>query len=268
MAELLEVSRSGVYNFFHSIGMEYAKYPQELLDEVCKIWKENKRIYGLRRILEKIKEIDPSIGARKLRNMMNILEIKGIQEKKFKVRTTDSNHNNRIAPDLVQRNFTVEKPNRVWVSDVTYLRTAKGWIYLCVILDLYSRKVIGWKISEKNDSRLITSCIGQTISERNPGRGLMFHSDRGSNYTSRETRIMLANNIIRRSNSRKGNCWDNAVAESFFSTLKREMESIIFLNKEDAIECIFDYIEVFYNRQRIHSKLGYISPVKFEEIAA
>lgn len=267
MANILEVSRSGVYDFFYRVRRESAKYSQDLLDEVYNIWKENKRVYGLRRILEKVKEVDPSIGARKLRNMMNILEIKGIQEKKFKVKTTDSNHNNRIAPDLVQRNFLVSKANSVWVSDVTYLRTAKGWIYLCVILDLYSRKVIGWKVSEKNDSNLITSCISRAISERNPPRGLIFHSDRGSNYTSRETRLMLANNKIRRSNSRKGNCWDNAVAESFFSTLKREMDSIIFLNKADAIECIFDYIEIFYNRQRIHSKLGYVSPVKFEEIA-
>jgi transposase InsO family protein len=133
-----------------------------------------------------------------------------------------------------------------------------------VILDLYSRKVVSWKLSTRNDSELIVGAITLAIDSRNPSKGLIFHTDRGSNYCSGEVRKILANNRIRRSNSRKGNCWDNAVAESFFATLKREIEFNVFQNLKDAKNNIFDYIEVFYNRQRSHSFLGYVSPEKFE----
>jgi transposase InsO family protein len=196
---------------------------------------------------------------------MNILNIKGKQNKKFRVSTTDSNHENRIARDLVQREFTVNGPNEVWVSDVTFFKSYNSWLYLCVIIDLYSRKIVGWSISKSNDSALVCDTLRKAISNRNPSKGLVFHSDRGSNYTSNETRILLALHKIRRSNSRKGNCWDNAVAECFFGTLKREIEYSIFNTLKEAKEYFFDYLEIFYNRHRIHSKLGYLSPVKFEE---
>jgi transposase InsO family protein len=267
MAELLELSRSGIYDYLKRSKEEISKYPTELLDEVHRIWKKNRCVYGLRKILKAFKEIDPSVGARKLRNIMNILQIKGKQDKKYTVSTTDSNHDNRIAPDLVQREFTVDTPNKVWVSDVTFLKSTFGWIYLCVILDLYSRKIVGWSVSKSNDSDLVCDTLRKAISNRNPDKGLIFHSDRGSNYTSNDTRSLLAIHKIRRSNSRKGNCWDNAVAESFFGTLKREIEYSIFNKLKEAKEYLFDYLEIFYNRQRMHSKLGYVSPVKFEEQA-
>lgn len=216
------------------------------MDEVYRIWKSNKCVYGLRRILKVYREIDPTIGARKLRNIMNILKIQGKQDKKFRISTTDSNHENRIARDLVQREFTLSSANKVWVSDVTYFKSLNGWIYLCVILDLYSRKIVGWSISKSNDSGLVCDTLRKAILNRNPSRGLIFHSDRGSNYTSNDTRLFLALHKIRRSNSRKRNCWDNAVAESFLGTLKREIEYSIFNTLKEAKEYFFDYLEVFY----------------------
>jgi len=268
MAEVLKVSRSGFYKFLKKKEEVLSDHSIYLLSEIQRIWRRSKRTYGLLRIMDKVKEIDQNIGARKIRKMMNFLEIKGKQEKKFRISTTDSNHSGRVAPDLLKRKFDVLQPNSVWVSDVTYIRSFKGWLYLCVIIDLYSRKVVGWSISENNDSNLVCDSIRLAISKRNPGKGLIFHSDRGTNYCSRETRLLLIQNGIRRSNSRKGNCWDNAVAESFFGSLKREMEYSIFGSKEEGENILFEHIEIFYNRQRSHSKLGYKSPEEFEKLAA
>ena len=268
MAEVLNVSRSGFYKFLNKKEEVINDHSVYLLSEIQRIWVKSKRTYGLLRIMDKVKQIDQSIGARKIRKMMNFLEIKGKQEKKFRISTTDSNHFSRVAPDLLQRQFDVLKPNSVWVSDVTYFRSINGWLYLCVVIDLYSRKIVGWSVSEKNDSKLVCDSIRMAISKRNPGRGLIFHSDRGSNYCSNETRLILAHNGIRRSNSRKGNCWDNAVAESFFGSLKREMEYSIFGSKEESENIFFEHIEVFYNRQRSHSTLGYKSPEEYEKEAA
>ncbi|MFX3539333.1 IS3 family transposase, partial [Leptospira borgpetersenii] len=150
------------------------------------------------------------------------------------------------------------------VSDVTFIRTSFGWGYLCLILDLYSRKAVGWLLSDRNDSQLVCDTISKAVLSRNPRKGLIFHSDRGSNFCSKETRKLLIANGIRRSNSRKGNCWDNAVAESFFSSLKREIEFDTFYNIEEAERFLFDFIEVYYNRFRLHSTLGYMSPEEFE----
>ncbi|WP_025182473.1 IS3 family transposase, partial [Leptospira interrogans] len=145
-----------------------------------------------------------------------------------------------------------------------FIRTSFGWSYLCVILDLYSRKTVGWSLSDRNDSQLVCDTILKAVLSRNPRKGLIFHSDRGSNFCSKETRRLLIANGIRRSNSRKGNCWDNAVAESFFSSLKREIEYNTFYNIEEAKHLLFDFIEVYYNRFRFHSTLGYMSPEDFE----
>jgi transposase InsO family protein len=264
MATYLEVSRSGFYDYVKRLKNPIGMLDVGLIDFVRETWKSSKKNYGLIRILDKVKESSYECGARKVRKAMNLLGIQGKQDKKYRVSTTDSKHSKRIAPDLVQRQFKVESKDEVWVSDVTFIRCFTGWLYLCVILDLYSRKVVSWKISTRNDSELIVDTITLAINSRNPRKGLIFHSDRGSNYCSGEVRKILANNRIRRSNSRKGNCWDNAVAESFFATLKREIEFNVFQNLKDAKNNLFDYIELFYNRQRSHSFLGYVSPEKFE----
>lgn len=265
MAELLEVSRSGYYKHQKSKPEESDSLDSELLLLIKDIWNQNKKVYGVKRILKEVKKIYPSCGKRKVKKIMKILGIKGKQEKKFRIATTDSNHDESIAPDLLKREFRQEEKDRVWVSDVTYIECLLGWKYLCVIIDLYSRKVVGWTLSDSNDSKLITDTITKAIYNRNPGKGLIFHSDRGSNYCSKEVRKLLANNKIRRSNSRKGNCWDNAVAESFFGSLKRELEYNVFGSIREAREILFDHIEIFYNRQRLHSFLNYQSPQEFED---
>lgn len=264
MAKYLNVSRSNFYDYVKRSKKPFGNLDLALVDFVYSTWKKSRKSYGLLRILDRVKKESLPWGARRVRKTMNLLNIKGKQDKKFKVQTTDSKHSERIAPDLVKRNFSPTAKNQVWVSDVTFIACSTGWLYLCVILDLYSRKVVGWTLSNKNDSDLIVTTLHKAIINRNPGKGLIFHSDRGSNYCSKAVRLKLIENLTRRSNSRKGNCWDNAVAESFFSSLKREMEFNFFLNHEDARCAISDYIEVFYNRQRSHSFLSYVSPEEFE----
>lgn len=264
MAKYLDVSRSGFYDYVKRLKNPIIKIDSILIDFVKETWQCIKKNYGLMRILNEVRSHSLGYGARKVKKAMNLMNIKGKQDKKFRISTTDSKHSKRIAPDLVQRKFKVETRDEVWVSDVTFIKCFTGWLYLCVILDLYSRKVVSWKISLKNDSELIVDALNLAIISRNPSKGLIFHTDRGSNYCSNDVRKLLANNKIRRSNSRKGNCWDNAVAESFFATLKREIEFNVFQNLKDAKKNLFDYIEVFYNRQRSHSFLGYVSPEKFE----
>lgn len=264
MAKYLDVSRSGFYDYVKRSKNPIGNLDIALIDFVKETWISSKKSYGLIRILNEVKGKSLRYGARKVIKAMNLLQIRGKQDKKYRVSTTDSKHSKRIAPDLVQRKFKVERKDEVWVSDVTFIRCFSGWLYLCVIIDLYSRKVVSWKLSTRNDSELIIGAISLAIDSRTPCKGLIFHTDRGSNYCSGDVRKMLANNRIRRSNSRKGNCRGNAVAESFFSTLKREIEFNVFQNLKDAKNNIFDYIELFYNRQRSHSFLGYVSPEKFE----
>ena len=269
MAKVLEVSRSGYYKYLKLKKENKTRYQSEILEKVYLIWKTNRKLYGGLKLTKLVKLTDPSIGIRRVRNMMKLLKIQGKQDKRFRVMTTNSNHNWVVKKDLVRRNFSLEEKNKVWVSDVTYIETQnKKHVYLCVILDLFSRMIVGWEISERNDAGLLISATRKAIEFRNPGSGLVLHSDLGSNYCSNEFRGFLNDNLIIPSNSRKGNCWDNAVAESFFSILKREIESNIYYDIYDAKNEISEYIELFYNRQRIHSFLDYKSPYQYEELAS
>ena len=269
MARVLEVSRSGYYKYLKLKKENKSRYPAEMLEKVYTIWKSNRRLYGGIKLTKMVKLRDPRIGIRRVRNMMKLLKIKGKQDRRYRIMTTDSNHNSIVKRDLVRRNFSPERKNKIWVSDVTFIETLnKKHVYLCVILDLFSRMVVGWEISERNDTGLLKSATIKAIEFRNPDSGLVLHSDLGSNYCSNEFREYLNDNTIISSNSRKGNCWDNAVAESFFSILKREMESNIYYDIYDARNEISEYIELFYNRQRIHSFLDYKSPYEYEELAS
>jgi len=190
--------------------------------------------------------------------------IAGKQKRRFR-RTTDSNHDQPIAPNLLKRQFATEAPNQVWVTDVTYIPTAEGWLFLAVMLDLFSRRVVGWAASAQNDTDLALAALNGALHSRRPGRGLVHHSDRGSPYASTDYRRALADRGILASMSRAGDCWDNAVAESFFATLKGEhVDEQCFSGREAAIASIADYIERFYNPQRRHSHLDYVSPIEFE----
>ncbi|ULG75785.1 IS3 family transposase [Leptospira interrogans] len=262
MARVLGVSRSGYYKYLNrhkdrSVAPDLTNFLQEK-------WLKSRKNYGFKRLFQEVKKSNLPYGARKVRKAMKHCKISGKQRKQFRPLTTNSKHGGRIAPDLVQRKFHPNEQNRIWVSDVTFIRTSFGWSYLCVILDLYSRKIVGWSLSDRNDSQLVCDTVLKAVLSRNPRKGLIFHSDRGSNFCSKETRRLLIANGIRRSNSRKGNCWDNAVAESFFSSLKREIEYNTFYNIEEAEHLLFDFIEVYYNRFRFHSTLGYMSPEDFE----
>jgi transposase InsO family protein len=186
-------------------------------------------------------------------------------KRKFR-KTTDSSHHERISPNLVGRVFTVDKPNKTWVSDVTFLWTNEGWLYLAVTLDLFSRKVIGWSMSDRLTTDLVLNCLDSALSCRQMDGELIHHSDRGKEYASYEFKSHLAQRGILQSMSRKADCWDNAVAESFFHTLKAELiERRGFASRKEARENVFEWIEVFYNRQRLHSTLGYQSPAVYEK---
>ena len=180
--------------------------------------------------------------------------------------TTDSRHGFPVAANVLQRDFTVDKPNVAWVTDITYIWTQEGWLYLAVILDLFSRRVVGWSMNAQITRQLALDALTMGLSQRQPHRGLLHHSDRGSQYASGDYRKVLDKHGIICSMSRKGNCWDNAVAESFFATLKTELVyECTWATRDEARAAIFAYLEIFYNAQRRHSSLGYLSPVAFEQ---
>jgi transposase InsO family protein len=197
---------------------------------------------------------------------MKLARVEAKQKKKFKA-TTDSKHDLPVAPNLLNRQFEATEPNRVWVSDITYIWTASGWLYLAVILDLFSRRVVGWSMDRRITKKLVIDALRMGIWRRRPDRRLIFHSDRGSQYCSNDFQKFLRASGMISSMSRKGDCWDNAVAESFFGSLKTErVFQSDYRSREEARRDIVDYIEMFYNSRRRHSRLGYLSPRQFEEM--
>ena len=204
------------------------------------------------------------IGRNRVARLMAANGLNARRRKKFRT-TTKSDHKHTASPNLVNRQFQPEAPNRVWASDLTYIATAEGWLYLCVILDLYSRRVIGWATSKSLGTTSVLKALWMAITGRGNPRTVIFHSDRGVQYASTMFRRVLRKRGFLQSMSRKGNCWDNACVESFFKSLKTELIGrTIFESREAATQAIFEYIEVFYNRIRLHSTLGYLSPVQFE----
>ena len=185
-------------------------------------------------------------------------------KRKFKV-TTNSNHTLYIAPNLLKRQFHVAAPNRVWSGDITYIPTKNGWLYLATVMDLHSRKIVGWSMAKTMKTALVNDALLMAIWRRKPDKNLIWHTDRGSQYCAKSHRLILKDHGILQSMSRKGDCWDNATSESFFSTLKRELDGIErFADQKQAAAAIFEYIEVFYNKIRAHSTIGYLAPNEFE----
>ncbi len=264
--EVLGISRSGYYAWQIRPESERKMNNDALIVELKNIHKESKGTYGLPRLQGCLKTKGISCGKSRIRALMKKAEISGLIQRRFKVRTTDSNHDNPIA----QRIFKTEepathprKPNEVWASDISFIPTDEGFLYLATYLDLYTKKVVGFSTDESMKTELILSALHMAIGRQNVGSGqLLNHSDRGVQYASRGYRRVLNNLGINISMSRKGNCWDNAFAESFFATIKKEL---IYRNhyktKEEAKKSIFEYIEVWYNRKRIHSSIGYMTPV-------
>ena len=262
----MQVSRSGYYSWKHRGKSKREMENERLVPIVLEANRFSKSTYGTRRMSDEVQESGSSCGRYRARTLMNMAGVKARQKKKFKV-TTDSKHKLPVAPNLLQRQFTTAEPNQAWVSDITYIWTSQGWLYLAVVLDLFSRQIVGWAMSNRINKKIVIDSLLMGIWSRNPDLGLIFHTDQGSQYCSKDFQKTLKNNKMVSSMSRKGNCWDNAVAESFFGSLKTER---VFLNKyklrEEARKDIFDYIEIFYNNKRRHSYLGNISPKGYEKL--
>ena len=262
----MKVSRSGYYAWRKCGKSSRQKENERLIPVVRAAHKISKGTYGARRIAEEIEANGSSCGRARAGTLMKLAGVVAKQKKKFKA-TTDSKHNLPVAPNLLNREFEVGEPDKVYVSDITYIWTHEGWLYLAVVLDLFSRQVVGWSLSNRISRKLVINALRMAIWRRQPLPGLILHSDRGSQYCSIEFQKMLNAHRMISSMSRKGNCWDNAVAESFFGSLKTERVFFSsYATREEARRDIVDYIEMFYNSNRRHSYLGYVSPKKFEEL--
>ena len=242
-----------------------AQADKHLLDKIKCIHTVKRSCYGSPRIHAELKDQGERCGRKRVARLMRENDIQAKHKRKFKA-TTDSRHKFPVAPNLLEQNFTVSEPNRIWTADITYCWTLEGWVYLAVVLDIYSRKIVGWAMNERMTRELVINAFLMAYWSRKPEAGLIHHSDKGSQYASYDFQKILADFRIVPSMSGKGNCFDNAVTETFFHTLKTElMFDCVFKTREEAKSAIFEYIEVFYNRERRHSTLGYCSPVNFEQ---
>ena len=238
-----------------------------MLEEwIIEIHEQSRQTYGVRRVHRQLLKHGVRVSARRISRIKRKLGLETQVKKPFRA-TTDSNHKSPIAPNHLNREFTTEHPDDVYVGDITYIHTRDGWLYLAVWIDLYSRAVVGWSMAEHMQASLVCDALKMACFKRNPGSGLLIHSDRGSQYASTEFRDLLSERAFKQSMSRKGNCWDNAPAESFFHTLKTELVyRQDYQTPLEAKQSIFEYIEVFYNRQRMHSTIDYHTPEKYEKL--
>jgi putative transposase len=267
MCEQLEVSRSGFYAWKWRPESLRQQEEQQLAEEVAQVHQESRGTYGSPRVHAEMRARGRKVSRKRVARLMKKQKLQA-RKRRRSVRTTDSNHSNPVAPNVLERDFSPDKPNSTWATDITYVWTGEGWLYLAVVLDLFSRMVVGWSMSEHIDTKLVLGALEMALEGRQPPQGLLHHSDRGSQYASAEYQQALASRGIQCSMSRKGNCWDNAVVESFFSTLKLELVYLTDLpTRHQARLEIFEYLEVFYNRRRRHSSLGYLSPWEYERAA-
>ena len=264
MCRLFGVTRGGYYGYCRRGGDGVIYYHQELLDAVRDIAKDADDTYGSRRMKEALGASNYSVSRDKARKLMKEAKVQVKNRKRYKV-TTNSNHQQPLFDNVLDRKFEVNQPNQVYVGDITYLWTQEGWLYLAVIIDLYSRKVVGWSMGSRMKAQLVCDALRMAVWQRKPNTGLIVHSDRGSQYASKDYRLLLKAHGFVGSMSRKGNCWDNAVAESFFGSLKRER--VHWRNYQTRLEGqqdVLNYISMFYNSDRLHSYLGYMSPNQYE----
>jgi transposase InsO family protein len=264
LCQVLSVSRSGFYAWKARPPSPRARTDARLAVEIAAAHRRSRRTYGSPRVFRDLKASGIRVGKKRVERLMREGGIVARRRRRFR-RTTDSNHAQPIAPNLLERKFDAPLPNTAWVTDVTYVWTLEGWLYLAAILDLCSRRVVGWAASANNDRHLALDALSRATGARKPAPGLLHHSDRGSPYASDDYRRALEAQGARASMSRRGDCWDNAVAESFFATLKGELvDHEVYATRAAAIASIGDYIEGFYNAQRRHSAIGYVSPIEFE----
>lgn len=264
LCSVLEVSRSGYYAWVDRPAPARRVADAQLAVEIVAVHKRSRATYGSPRVHRELRAGGRRVGRKRVERLMRDKGIQARRKRRFR-KTTDSNHTLPVAPNLLQRSFTVTAANAVWVTDVTCVWTDEGWLFLAVMLDLFARRVVGWASSDSNDTDLALAALNGALRSRKPRPGLIHHSDRGSPYASADYRRTLEAQGIVASMSRKGDCWDNAVAESFFATLKTELtEERRYATREAATAQIAEYITTFYNRRRRHSYLGYVSPIEFE----
>jgi putative transposase len=262
----MDVSRNGFYDYMHRIFNNPKNSEQDatLKLKIKAIFKEHKGKYGYRRIIKQLHEEGHHIGRYKTRRLMRELGLKAKISKRYKV-TTNSRHLYPIAPNILNRNFDVNNPNKVWTADITYVWTLEGWFYLAVVMDLFSRQIVGWSMDKRMKKQITLDALAMACWRRKPLPGLLHHSDRGSQYACTEYRQRIEQYGIVASMSRKGNCWDNAPTERFFRSLKSErLSDYSFTTRNSAAFEILDYIS-YYNSIRLHSKIGYKSPLAYEK---
>jgi transposase InsO family protein len=267
LGRVLGVSRSGFYAFRRRPEGVRSRERRALLGVIRRIHEEVDQVYGAPRMLQELRAEGHRCGRHRVARIMRAAGLRARRRPRRRPRTTDSRHALPVAPNVLAQDFQVETPDRVWVGDITYVPTGEGWLYLAVLLDLCSRRVVGWALDRTIDRSLTLRALAMALQRRRPGSELLHHTDRGSQYAATDYQLELEAARIRCSMSRKGNCYDNAVAESFFATLKKEhVHHRRWRTRDEARSDLFEYIEGFYNHRRRHSALGYRSPVEYEEM--
>lgn len=265
LCQALEVSVSGYYDWAGRPKSSRSMNNRRLKSKIEVFHKASRGIYGSPRIHQDLIDSGEAVGVKRVARLMRRHGIQSKMARKFVI-TTDSKNTMQPAPDLLKRDFDMPNKNRAWVTDTTFIATRQGWLYLAIVLELYSRQVIGWAMSDRNNAMLVQDALTMALWRRGKVKNVIVHSDQGSTYASSDYQRLMKENTLRCSMSRKGECLDNAVAESFFGTLKTEMvDHEDYRTKSEAKQSLFEYIEIFYNRRRRHSYLGYLSPVEYEE---
>ena len=267
MCSVLNVSRSGFYHWAGRMPSQRAQSNSQVDRRIREIFVHHRQRYGAPRITDALHDEGTECSENRVARRMRALGLKAIQAKKFKV-TTDSNHAKPVAPDLIEQDFSAEAPNQKWTSDITYVWTDQGWLYLAVVMDLCSRAIVGWSMHRRMTQQLVCDALTMALFRRHFPKGTIIHSDRGSQYCSKRYQQLIKNNGLRCSMGRRANCYDNAVMESFFHTLKVELvHRERYGTRRMAKSRIFEYIETYYNRQRKHSAIGHRIPMLFEQAA-
>lgn len=265
LCSVMRVSSSAYYAWAAASGREKTKRDKALIALITTAFTQSRAVYGSRRLKKVLEKQGETVSRRRIGRIMQEAQLRCKTKRRFKA-TTDPRHSLPAAPNHLDRQFKADTPDQVYVGDITYIPTAEGWLYLAVVIDLYSRHVVGWSMAGNMKTKRVNDALTMAIWKRKPKKGLLWHTGRGSQYASDSHRELLKQHGIQQSMGRKGNCWDNAVSEGFFHTLKTEcVNHEKYASREEATKSIFDYIEVFYNRQRIHSSNGYLSPVEFEK---
>lgn len=264
MCSALEVSENGYYNWIKRGKSLRKQEDEQLASHIEDAYHENRGVYGSPRIHAELKEQGIHCGKKRVARLMRERNLSA-RRKRRQAKKTDSNHSSPIAPNLLERDFTADAPNKKWMTDMTFIATREGWLYLAGVIDAYSRRLVGWAMGQEHDAELVKQALQMALVMRRPGAGLVHHSDRGSEYASKSYQEILHQYNIQISMSKKGDCYDNAMIESFWGTLKEECFGLkTFQTRKEAKTAIFEYVEVFYNRKRKHSSLGYLSPVDYE----